>query len=118
MEVISQSSFSTRLRQAMKDSGLNQAELASLSGLSEGLISGLVNNQRKDLRASSLIAISYALDKDPLELYWVISIPIVELHMYGVFKISITINQMQSPLSLVKSGSRATNCRSLCLQSK
>lgn len=69
MEVISQSSFSTRLRQAMKDSGINQAELAGLSGLSEGLISGLVNNPRKDLRASSLIAISYALDKDPLELY-------------------------------------------------
>jgi len=69
MEVIAQSSFSTRLRQAMKENGMNQAELASLCGLSEGLISGLVNNPQKDLRASSLIAVAYALDRDPLELY-------------------------------------------------
>ncbi|MFM5247068.1 helix-turn-helix domain-containing protein [Aeromonas caviae] len=53
-----------RLARVMAEKGLKQADLARKSGVSKPVISRVINNPERDLRATSLFAIADALQVD------------------------------------------------------
>lgn len=62
-------SFRDRLDHMMRDRGLKQADLVRKSGISKAVISVLLSDPLRDLRASSLLSIAKALGCDPIWLY-------------------------------------------------
>lgn len=67
--VTSMSSFNERLKQLMKERGLNAADLARKTGLSKPTLSAIINGQTSDPRVSSLLGISKVLGCDPIWLF-------------------------------------------------
>lgn len=62
-------SFRERLTYMLNERGWNQADLVRKSGVSKPVISRVINNPERDLRATSLFAIATALQVDPVWLF-------------------------------------------------
>lgn len=61
--------FSERLRARMAELGVSPAELSRKTGISNGVISRILNDPGREVRASSLMSLAKALRADPVWLY-------------------------------------------------
>ncbi|WP_421173958.1 helix-turn-helix domain-containing protein [Aeromonas enteropelogenes] len=61
--------FSERLDARMKEMGISAAELSRKTGVSKGVISRMLNEPGREIRASSLMSVGKALKIDPVWLF-------------------------------------------------